>query len=165
MTDASRSTTTPGGDGSTSPAVAAGGRTVQTCLACGAKNRIGQPPPGTLPTCGRCGATLPWLTVGSDATFEQDLRAPATVLVDLWAPWCAPCRMVAPVLEALSQELLGKLKVVKLNVDENPLVSERYQVRSIPTLLVFKDGQLVDTIVGAMPKAQLRGRLEPHLGN
>ncbi len=118
---------------------------------------------GTVPTCGRCGTALPWLVTGTDATFERETAAPVTVVVDMWAPWCGPCRMVAPVLQDLTRELAGRLKVVKLNVDENPVTAGRYGVQSIPTLLVFKGGALVDQVVGAMPKGPLRQRLEPHL--
>ena len=164
MSEPSGSTQATGNNGAANVAAGAAARTIVTCLACGTKNRVGDPPAGSLPSCGRCGATLPWLTNGSDATFEHDIAAPVTVLVDLWAPWCGPCRMVGPVLEELSRELVGRLKVVKLNVDENPVVSERYQVRSIPTLLVFKDGRLADTVVGAMPKGPLLQRLGPNLG-
>ncbi|MEJ2665818.1 MAG: thioredoxin [Deinococcales bacterium] len=136
---------------------------VIACPACGAKNRVRNAPAGTLPSCGRCGAGLPWLTAGSDATFDADVTSPALVLVDMWAPWCGPCRMVAPVLEALARELAGRLKVVKLNVDDNPMTANRFGVRSIPTLLIVKDGRVVDQVVGAMPKGALKARLEPHL--
>ena len=133
------------------------------CPSCGAKNRLKAPPAGTLPTCGRCGANLPWLVTATDDDFARQVDAPVTVLVDMWAPWCGPCRMVAPVLEELSRELTGRLKVVKLNVDENPVTASGYGVRSIPTLLLFRGGELVDQVVGAMPKGPLRQRLEPHL--
>jgi len=136
---------------------------IVACPACGAKNRLKVPPPGTRPTCGRCGEALPWLVPGTDASFQREVDAPGTVLVDMWAPWCGPCRMVAPLLEELSRELAGRLKVVKLNVDENPVTAGRYRVQSIPTLLVFQGGQLVDQVVGAMPKGPLRQRLEPYL--
>jgi thioredoxin 2 len=136
---------------------------IVACPACGAKNRLKTPPAGALPSCGRCGTSLPWLVAGADATFEREIQAPVTVLVDMWAPWCGPCRMVAPVLEELSRELAGRLKVVKLNVDENPVTAGRYRVQSIPTLLLFKDGVLVDQVVGALPKGPLRQRLDPYL--
>ncbi len=136
---------------------------VVACPSCGAKNRIKQPPPGQLPSCGRCGATLPWLVDATDGTFDREVRAPLLVVADLWAPWCGPCRMVSPVLEELTRELPGRLKVVKLNVDENPVTSERFRVQSIPTLLLFRGGVLVDQVVGALPKGALRQRLEPHL--
>jgi thioredoxin 2 len=136
---------------------------VVACPHCGAKNRVGNPPSGTVPRCGKCKADLPWLVVGSDATFANDVEAPTLVLVDMWAPWCGPCRMVAPVLEELASELAGKLKVVKVNVDENPQVASRYRIQSIPTLMLFRGGQLVDTVIGALPKPALAQRLAPHL--
>lgn len=136
---------------------------VVACPACGAKNRLKPPPQGSVPSCGRCGAALPWLVTGSDATFEQDVNAAVPVLVDLWAPWCGPCRMVAPVVEALSREQAGRLKVLKLNVDDNPVTANRYRVQSIPTLLLIKDGQVAETVVGALPKGALEARLAPHL--
>jgi len=138
--------------------------TVVPCSACGARNRLKAPPAGSVPSCGRCGAALPWLVTATDASFQGEVDAPLAVLVDMWAPWCGPCRMVAPVVEALSREHAGRLKVVKLNVDENPVTAGRYRVQSIPTLLVFKDGELVETLVGAMPKAVLAGKLMPHMG-
>ncbi|HEX7021917.1 MAG TPA: thioredoxin TrxC [Trueperaceae bacterium] len=137
---------------------------IVVCPHCGAKNRIGTAPKGEVPACGKCGRKLPWLVQGDDARFTQALDAGVPVLVDFWAPWCGPCRMVAPVLEDLSRELAGRLKIVKLNVDENPEVSGTYRVQSIPTLILFKDGRPVDTLVGAMPKGALLQRLQPHLG-
>ncbi len=136
---------------------------VVACPSCGAKNRVGTPPAGKTPACGKCGAALPWLITATDATFDREIKAPVPVVVDCWAPWCGPCRMVAPVLEELSRDLAGKLKVVKLNVDENPLTAGRFRIQSIPTLLVFKGGLLVDQIIGAMPKQALLARLNPYL--
>ena len=136
---------------------------IVTCPKCGAKNRLGAAPAGTVPRCGSCKAPLPWLVEGSDASFAADLEAAALVLVDFWAPWCGPCRMVAPILEELANERAGELKVVKVNVDENPQVASRFRIQSIPTLMVFRDGRLVDTLIGALPKAQLTERLAPHL--
>jgi thioredoxin 2 len=136
---------------------------IAVCLACGAKNRLKTPPPGQLPICGRCGATLPWLVAASDESFARELQAPVPVLVDFWAPWCGPCHMIAPVLEELAGELAGRLKVVKLNVDENPRTSGRFQVQGIPLLLLFQAGRELERIVGAMPKGALLARLQPHL--
>ncbi len=97
----------------------------------------------------------------TDATFEQEvLNASVPVLVDFWAIWCAPCRLIAPVVEELANEYEGKLKVAKLDVDHNPNTAVKYGIRSIPTLLIFKNGQVVDQIVGAVPKQYLVERLE-----
>lgn len=100
----------------------------------------------------------------TDATFEQEvLRSSLPVLVDFWAPWCGPCRMVEPILEKLAPELAGRLRVVKLNVDENPATAQRYGVQSIPTMLVVKNGQIADRWAGALPEAALLNRLTPFL--
>ena len=134
-----------------------------TCPNCNAKNRLSTPPEGQLPVCGKCASTLPWLISAADASFKEALNAPVPVLVDFWAPWCGPCRVVAPVLEDLSRTHRGKLKVVKLNIDENPATQSAYRVQSIPTLMLFKSGQPAETVVGALPKRALESKLEPHL--
>ncbi len=99
----------------------------------------------------------------SDTTFDTEIRGETPVLVDFWAEWCGPCRMVAPVLEQIAAEQTGKLKIVKLNVDDNPNTQMQYGVTGIPTMILFKDGEMVERIVGFMPKPQLMKRLEPHL--
>lgn len=97
----------------------------------------------------------------TDATFARDvLSAPLPVMVDLWAPWCGPCRMIAPTLEKLAAEYAGRVRIAKLNVDENPRTQAQYQVQSIPTLLLVKNGRVIDRIVGALPEAQLRMQME-----
>jgi len=97
----------------------------------------------------------------TDATFEQEvLKAPNPVLVDFWAPWCGPCRMVAPIVEELAEEYDGKVNFVKMNTDDNPVIASRYDIRSIPTLLVFRGGQAVGQIIGFRPKSDLRRRLD-----
>jgi thioredoxin 1 len=99
----------------------------------------------------------------TDAAFDSEIRGDTPVLVDFWAEWCGPCRMVAPVLEQIAAEKTGTLKIVKLNVDENQNTPMQFGVTGIPTMILFKDGQAVERIVGFMPKPQLLKKLEPHL--
>ena len=113
--------------------------------------------------CGRCKSPLPLAQpmVVTDATFSAEVEHfPLPVLVDLWAEWCGPCRMIAPVIEQLASEMAGRIRVAKLNVDENPVTAQRFGVQSIPTMLVLKDGREVDRIVGAYPKTEIVRRLE-----
>jgi thioredoxin 2 len=98
-----------------------------------------------------------------DADFDAAVATKSLVVVDLWAPWCAPCRMVAPILEALSREMAGTLKVVKVDVDQAPGIAERYQATSIPMMLIMDGGKVVDTVVGAQPKPALRKRVDAAL--
>jgi thioredoxin 2 len=136
------------------------------CPACGSTNRVPleRLRQGLRPVCGRCKNPLPVdgkpVTV-TDATFSAEIEhSPLPVLLDLWAPWCGPCRMVAPVVEELAGEFVGRVRVAKLNVDENPQTATRFQVRSIPTLLVLKGGKEMERIVGVQPKATIVQRLE-----
>ena len=99
----------------------------------------------------------------SDAAFQDEIRGPTPVLVDFWAEWCGPCRMVAPVLEQIAAEQNDKLKIVKLNVDDNQQTPMQFGVTGIPTMILFKDGQMVERLVGFMPKPQLLKKLQPHL--
>lgn len=101
----------------------------------------------------------------SDATFSSEISKYPVMVVDFWAAWCGPCRTVAPVIEQLAKEYSGRVAFGKLNVDENPLTSSEFQVESIPTLLIFRDGEPVDGIIGAAPKHQIESKLKPHLGS
>jgi thioredoxin len=135
------------------------------CPACGATNRVPQDrvAQGLAPICGRCKTQLPLsarpVTV-TDASFATDVeRSPLPVLVDAWAPWCGPCRTLAPAIDALAAEMAGQVRVAKLNVDDNPQTAARFNLRSIPTLLVFKGGREVDRMVGVQPKQEIARRL------
>ena len=150
---------------------------IQVCAQCGAKNRIDEHASlDKQPICGRCGTKLPEPTssaeadgkpqIVTDATFASDVVAASSsrpVLVDAWAEWCGPCRMVAPVLDQLAAESAGRYKIAKLNVDENPRTAAQFNIRSIPTLLIFKNGKLVDQIIGAQPKPAIAARMAPHI--
>ena len=103
-------------------------------------------------------------TAVTDASFELDvLKSDVPVLVDFWAPWCGPCKAIAPVLEELAGEFDGKLQIAKLNIDEHDAVAAEYGVRAIPTMILFKDGKVAETLDGMMPKAALRAKLEAHV--
>ena len=102
-------------------------------------------------------ATITHLT---ETSFDEAVVEHGALVVDFWAPWCGPCRAIAPTLEALGQEYAGRVAIAKVNVDEQPILASRYQVRSIPTLLFIKDGKVVDQLVGAVPKAQLTKRMD-----
>jgi thioredoxin 2 len=132
------------------------------CPTCGAHNRVGAIAQG-VPRCPRCKSTLPWVVDADAETFAAQTAASVPVVVDFWAAWCGPCRMISPVLEDLAQRHAGHLKVVKVDVDANPGLATRYGAQSIPLLVVIRDGQEIDRIVGAMPRAALEQRLGPAL--
>ena len=99
----------------------------------------------------------------TDANFDQEvLQSDLPVLVDFWAPWCGPCKLMAPIIEELAKEFEGKAKVVKLNVDENPQTAQKYGIMSIPTLIIFKNGQIAEQLIGLRPKEEISQRLQTH---
>lgn len=133
------------------------------CGKCGVKNRVPAVAEG-VPRCGRCSTPLRWVVDTADHEFHAVAdESSLPVLVDVWAPWCAPCRMVSPALEKLAGEMAGQLKLVKVNADDNPEVSRRFDVRSIPTLVLLDHGELVDRKIGAVSEPQLRAWLETRL--
>jgi thioredoxin 2 len=135
---------------------------IVTCPNCGKKHRLAASAEG-VPRCGNCHQLLPWLVDGDDSSFESELRTSLPVLVDLWAPWCGPCKWVSPAIEELATAHRGELKVIKVNVDEAPQVAARFEVRGIPTLVVMRDGHELDRIAGAPSKPDLAAWVERHL--
>jgi thioredoxin 2 len=137
---------------------------IVSCPNCAKKNRLPVTAAG-IPRCASCHTNLPWLVDAGQADFDQAVESRVPVLVDLWAPWCGPCRIVAPGVERAAAELAGRLKVVKVNVDEAPGVSARFGVQGIPTLLLLRDGTPIARQVGALPSDELlawvRGGISP----
>lgn len=150
---------------------------IATCGKCGAKNRVDERAAESMQAvCGKCGEKLGAeagagatetnkpLTV-TDATFARDvlgMRDGRPILLDCWAAWCAPCRMIAPVLDQMAAEAGGRYRIAKLNVDENPQTAAQFGIQSIPTLLIFKNGNLVERLVGAQPRQVIAARLAAH---
>jgi thioredoxin 2 len=134
-----------------------------TCPHCGKRNRVPAVAAG-VPRCGNCHQALPWIVDAGDDDFaEVAERAPVPVLVDLWATWCGPCRMVSPALERLATERAGELKLVKVDVDTAPKLSQRFEVRAVPTLMVWRGGELLARQPGAAPEPALRSWLDQAL--
>lgn len=143
---------------------------IVTCANCGAKNRVKDDAlPNQQPKCGKCGSPLAanratdtghpiYIT---DANFDQVVSAAGgkPLLIDCWAPWCGPCRIVGPIMDELASEARGRYQIGKLNVDENPRTAARFRIASIPTMLLFKNGELLDRLVGAQPKNAIAARL------
>lgn len=144
------------------------GSQIIRCAKCGANNRIAtQSQPDRTPICGRCKAPLtanfhPVIFTDRNFTAEAE-NSPLPVLIDFWAPWCGPCRIIAPVIEQLAKDIGGKARVGKLNVDENQMTAARFRVQSIPTLLILKNGKEVDRIVGAQSKDAILSRLNKYI--
>ncbi len=132
------------------------------CKGCGIKNRIPRKRLNDRPVCGKCSSALPIEAIFdtpvtiTDQTFYDDVISfPGPVVVDCWAPWCGPCKTIGPVLEQLAKQYSGRVKIAKLNVDQNPLIASQYAIQSIPTIIYFKNGKKVDTVIGAVPKSEI----------
>ena len=132
------------------------------CSACKTKNRVPRARLADKPVCGKCKTPLPRMAYHSspvmvtDATFQNEvLGYPGPVVLDCWAPWCGPCQMMGPILDQVARENAGRLKVAKINVDQNPMTSANYSILSIPTLLFFKNGQLKGNVPGAVQKPEI----------
>jgi thioredoxin 2 len=135
---------------------------IVTCPNCGKRNRVAPQADG-VPRCANCHNLLPWLADAGADDFDAELAASVPVLIDLWAPWCGPCKMIEPVLHELARTRAGELKVVRVNVDDEPAIAERFQVRGIPLLVLMRDGREVDRLTGAAPKPQLEAWLQERL--
>ncbi len=144
--------------------VGVGDTSVVACPACRRKNRVPTVAMGT-PRCASCHRPLPWVVHAGTDDFAAVTQAPVPVLVDLWAPWCGPCRTISPLIEQAARDRAGRLKVVKVNVDLAPDVSQAFGVQGIPTLLMLRDGQEVSRKVGALPGHALQSWIEEVLSS
>ena len=136
---------------------------VVACPACGKRNRVPPAAKGT-PRCGTCKATLPWIADATDRTYPEVVeQSTIPVLVDLWAGWCQPCFMVSPALERLARDFAGLVKLVKVDVEKNPALSEHFNAKAVPTLVLLRNGQEVARQTGAAPERALRTWLEEGL--
>jgi len=138
---------------------------ILACPKCGAKNRVPESRIKESPKCGKCGTALSTDILSrpvnvTDSTFDQEvLNSALPVLVDCWAPWCGPCKAVGPILDELALKYKARLKIAKINVDENQGIGSRYSISSIPTMFLVKDGKIIDTLVGALPKHELESQI------
>jgi thioredoxin 2 len=138
---------------------------VVTCPHCGHRNRVPAVASG-IPRCGHCHQPLPWIADAGDDTFGEVADAASlSVVVDLWAPWCGPCRLVSPALEQIATDLAGRIKLVKVNVDISPKLQERFAVQAIPTLMVLRHGRVTARRAGAAPAVDLRAWVEAAIGS
>lgn len=135
---------------------------VVACASCDKRVRIRPDAPGA-PKCPGCGTRLPWIVDADEASFDAEVGGRVAALVDFWAAWCGPCQAVAPVLERLATRHAGALKVVKVDVDANPGLASRFAAASIPLLVLLRDGEELERIVGAQPLPALEAFLAPHL--
>jgi thioredoxin 2 len=136
---------------------------VAACPQCGRRNRVPAAAPG-IPQCGNCHSKLPWIADADDASFTEIAeKSQIPVLVDMWATWCGPCRMVSPALEGLARDLAGRIKLVKVDVDQAPQLQARFAVSAVPTLMVMRRAQVVASQAGALPQPALRAWLEQAL--
>jgi thioredoxin 2 len=140
------------------------GNKILRCNSCGTRNRVPLEKVSERPVCGKCKIPLPSSATGpvvvTDATFNSQITAfPGPVMLDCWAPWCGPCKMMAPILNQLAAEFAGIVKIAKLNVDQNPQTSARFNVLSVPTMLLFNGGRLVNTLPGALSRPEIERHL------
>lgn len=137
---------------------------VVPCPSCGTRNRVPAVAKG-VPKCSQCHSALPWIANADDENFQRVAdSSKVPVVLDLWAPWCGPCRMVSPALETLAREKAGEVKLVKVNVDNSPMTQAQFRVQSIPTLIIFDKGRQVGRQSGALPLNQLRAWVDRSLG-